>query len=63
MAKRITITETNAPAGCFAEAFARLLLEREKSRPVLSLVGNPKPETAGYKLPDHDSSRSLPAVV
>lgn len=61
--KRITITETNAPAAGFGEVFARLLLDRERARPALTLVDNSKPAQAGYKLPAHDPSRPLPAVV
>lgn len=63
MAKRITITETNAPAAGFAEVFARLLLDREKARPALVLVDNSKTEPVGYKLSAHDPSRPLSAVV
>lgn len=63
MTKRITITETNAPSAAFAEAFALLLIEREKSRPALSLVDNSKPAPDGYKLPAHDPSRSLSEIV
>ncbi|MCX8016497.1 MAG: hypothetical protein N2690_01145 [Rhodocyclaceae bacterium] len=64
MAKRITITEANAPPTFLAEAFARLLFERNKTMPApaLSLVTS-KPVTAGYKLPAHDQSRPLPPVV
>ncbi|BAO29373.1 hypothetical protein [Sulfuritalea hydrogenivorans] len=47
MAKRITITETNSPAAGFAEAFARLLVERERARPALSLVSTPAAEHCG----------------
>ena len=63
MTKRVTISETNSPSSGFAEVFARLLIEREKSRPALALVDNSTPEPTGYKLPAHDPSRSLPAVV
>lgn len=63
MTRHITIIEVNAPAAGFAEAFARLLIEREKARPALSLVNNSKPAPSEYKLPSHDQSRPLPAVV
>lgn len=62
MTKRVTVSETNLPSAGFTEAFARLLLEREKSRPTLMLVDNSKSEPLGYKLPAHDPRRSLSPV-
>lgn len=63
MAKRVRISEVNSPSPRAAEAFARLLLEREKDRPVLTLVGDSNPESARYKLTPHDPSSPLSEVV
>lgn len=63
MTKRITITETNAPTACFAEAIARLLVERERQRPTLSLVPNLPPAATAHNIAAHDQSSPLPAVI
>ena len=63
MAKRVRVSEVNSPSPRAAEAFARLLLERGKGRPVLTLMGDSNPESARYKLTQHDSSSPLLEVV
>lgn len=40
MTKRVTVSETNLPSAGLTEAFARLLLEREKSRPAAAIGGS-----------------------
>ena len=63
MAKRVLVTETNAPVSRLAEAVARLLIEREKARPALTLVDGSKPPTGATTLPTHDPSSPVPPLV